>query len=160
VGLVREIQGRCEPIEKRNLRRLDACFGFVDGKPCATVRFGDCDQTAGAWRPLHFAVIADHFGWIAVAFEGPCGDDLSAGLLDGAEIEKGLGYGEAGLFLEFTLRGFEGLLVFEVFALGDGPCSEIFFREEGAAGVNEEDLHAVRPAAVHQQTCTAFWHER
>src|SRR5258708_3756622 len=114
---------------------------------------------AGPWGPLHFAGIADHFGWIAVALKSPCGDDLSAGLLNGAEIEKGFGYGEAGLFLEFTLRGFEWLLAFEVFAFGDGPCSQVFFREEGAAGMNQEDLETARPAAIHQQTCTAFWHE-
>lgn len=157
-GLVCEIQSRREAIEKRDLGRLDVGFGFVDGEPCATVGFRDFDETAGAWRPLHFAEIADHFGGIAVAFEGPCGDDLSAGLLDRAEIEEGFGYGETGLFLEFTLRSFERLLAFEIFAFGDGPCAVVFFREEGTAGVNEEDLDMVRLAAIHHQTCAAFWH--
>src|SRR5882724_8664673 len=105
-------------------------------------------------------MIADHFGGIAIAFESPCGDDLSTCLLDRAKIEKRLRHGKSRFLLKFTFRSLQGELAVKIFALRDGPCSQVLFRKEGAARVDEEDLQTGRAAPIHHQTRTSSWHKR
>lgn len=145
-----EIQFCFKAIEKWDLSGLDALFGFGDGEPGSAIDFRNGDGTAGARGPFYFALVAGELVGIAIAFEGPCYDDLSALLLDRAQVEEGLGCGEARFFVKFALGGLQGGFAFEVFAFGDGPCSGVFLREEWAARVDEEDLDLVGFASVHQ----------
>src|ERR1700733_13088541 len=117
-----------QPIQERCLFLAHEVTCFVDRKPSSLVDLRDLDGAAGVWRPFYETGVADQVGRIAIALEGPRGDDLSALLLNGAELEKLSSGGEASLFLKLSLGRNEWLFVLIVLALRNRPGTLILLR--------------------------------
>jgi hypothetical protein len=143
-----------ERVEEGLLALQDTLARLVEGEPGGAVGFGDLDGAPGARRPLDEAGVRDECGGVAVALEGPGGDELASRLPDDAEVDEvclsRFRRGEAGLLGELAEGSGERIFVSGVLAFGNGPSTEIFLRPEGSSRVEEEDLGVCVGVAVQE----------
>src|SRR6185503_13208756 len=93
--------------------------------------------------PFDSEGVASDCGLVAIAFECPGGDYFASGLPNFAEREQVALWlrRNADLFFELAKSRCQWIGSVFVFALGNGPRSEIFFRPERSAGMYEEEFH-------------------
>src|ERR1700722_9685056 len=127
------------------------------GEPGGPINLGEVLGLAGLGRPLHGKQVAFDEGSVYVLFQGPGGDQLAAGLPELAQRQEVAVDGNAGFFLKLALGGYEGVLVFGVFAFGERPCAIVFPGPKGTAGVDEEDLK-VSGSAEQEEAGASFRH--
>ena len=121
-------------------------FRLASSRPKNAARSisGNSTRRPDRRRPLDREGVAGDRRRVAVPLEGPGVDDLAPLLLHRAQGEEGAGRGGADLLLELPDGGVEGLLARPDLALGDRPGPLVLVAEERPAGVDEEDLQAVR----------------
>ena len=124
--------GRSQPkvpdqrVEDRQLALDQPGPGFGLGSPFGAVDLGETADRAGSSRPLQREGVAhDSFG-LKVRFGCEDRNDLAGGLAEVAEpVVLGGGCRCADFLRELAVRGRQGVLVGEVFSLGDGPAAGV-----------------------------------
>ena len=126
---------------------------------CARSTSGNSCELARPGRPLERKRVAVHDRHVDVAGERPCLHDLAGLLLDLAEAHGlALRWRQAELLLELPACGGKRVFLRPVLALRDRPGASVAASPQRAAGMHEQDLEGVSPAAVKQDPGAAPSH--
>src|SRR6478735_3324973 len=139
--------GRVQPkvpdqrVEDRQLALDQPGPGCGLGGPFRAVDLGEAADRARSPRPLQLEGVAyDAFG-LEVRFRREDRDDLAGGLAEVAEpVVLGGGCRCADFLRELAVRGRQGVLLGEVFPLGDGPAAGVLAGPERSAHVGYPEL--------------------
>src|SRR5262249_18066974 len=112
------------------------------------------------WRPFHHEGVADDGAGLAVALKCPCLNDFSSLLRHRCQSGEWTCRTEAGFLLEFSLGGFEQVLAWFHFALGNRPSAFVLVLEKGTTGMSKQHLQLAIVEAIHQQSSTDTRHRR
>jgi hypothetical protein len=116
-----------KPVQEGKLPLQDVRARLRKREPLASVRLGNLESTSAAGRPLDRAMIAHQLGWIAISFKRPGADDLSARLLNGAEIDPdglvGRRCRKSRLFGKLPNCSRKRWFIIFIFTLRQRPCS-------------------------------------
>src|SRR5437016_396113 len=126
-------------------------------EPSGAVDFRKFRRLSRARRPLHRKQVASDRGRIAIGFNQPGRDDLSAWLLEVAQCNEIAVDAKARLLGKLALCRFEGRFAFFVEAFGDRPRAHVLLRTERSARMHEEELK-LWPATAKQQQSRAANH--
>src|SRR3954453_14363692 len=136
-----------QPIDERDLRRLQPPACLVGSEPCHAVELGKDLAATTSWRPLHLELVRVGVGWVQVTLDGPGVDDLAALLDDRAEgnrrspVRLRGGRRQPGLLGELAAGHREEVSIHAVrLTLRDGPVTLVAAGEERPAGMTEEEL--------------------
>jgi len=135
---------------------MPLCLGDV--KPLRSIHFRDLPDSAGAFRPFHAEGIRDQPGGVPIAFRSPRIYKLPAGLLTLCERQKRSSWLVAGFFKEFPQRRTQRFFAFLIFALCQGPGSQIFSCPKWPARMDKQYFQFVASPSIQEDPCACFRH--
>src|ERR1700730_1256330 len=151
-------QCRDQPRDELGLTCQNLSSRFVGSKPGGTVDFRKGFLAPAPGRPFQLELVAAQLRRIEIAFKREGGHDLASGRNKIPERHELTIDTHPGLLFELPPCCRERILALGIFALRNGPGTEVLFCPEWSAGMDEEKLNDRRTAPIHQNAGTAFAH--
>src|SRR5579871_4578148 len=145
-------------VEERSLAPLNPPFRFLDAEPGSAIDLGKALALARSWRPFDFEFIAFQPGFVNVAFDRPGMDHFAARLQPWSQRDERAVHACAYLLGEFAPRSRKPILSAIKLAFRDCPGSEVLFRPERPAGMDEKELKRTSLSPVDQQARALLRH--